>query len=133
MNLYIFINIFFPLLDPHSADLFIDNLISIPFAAGYPVERGSMMRSSLCDIRTPSTSDDITFYGPLAIRGGGHGGGHGHSGGHGHAGHDDLSHHYEENVLRQRERAKFKEEVANTLKIVTGLGTIGTLAYCWSL
>ena len=86
--------------------------------------------------RAPSTTDEIKFHGPLAIRGGGgHGGGHGHGhgGGHGHAGHDDLSHHYDENVLRQRERAKFKEDVVSKLKIVTGLGTLGTLVYCWSL
>jgi hypothetical protein len=62
-------------------------------------------------------------------------GGESHIGGHGegHGGHDDLSHHYDKNVLRLRVRAKFLEGVASTLKIVTGLGTIGTIAFCWSL
>ena len=79
--------------------------------------------------RTPQTLNDIVSVGPQSLRGGGHGG---HGGGHP-VTHHDLTHHYDERTLKQRQQASLREKIVNTIRIVTGLGTLGTIAFCYSL
>lgn len=96
---------------------------------GFPALKTFGRSKSFSGVRKPALIQDLSFYGPESLRGGGHGHGHG---GHG-VTHHDLSHHYDEDTLRLKESATQREKIVNTIRIVTGLGTIGTIAFCCSL
>ena len=81
----------------------------------------------------PSKVEQLPALGSCSLRGGGHhGGGHGH--GHGHDDHPHLDEQAVREAMRLRsERIARTERVATFIKVVTGVGGLGSFLWFISL